>query len=97
MVRTSSFESYEELLNGCVSSQVKRLVSSILCENKYLEWEFVSCSVAGDTCQAEFISLNDAAGVAYHLYYELTESGQFGYMVLEILAPVWTQGEKEID
>jgi len=97
MVRTSTFESYEDLLNGCSSSRVKSLVSSILFENRYLEWEFVSCSVAGDTCQAEFISPDETAGVVYHLYYELTESGQFGYMVLETIAPAWAQSEKEID
>lgn len=47
MVKRTTFESYEELLNGCSSSQVKSLVSSILCENRYLDLEKKSMEVIG--------------------------------------------------
>lgn len=50
------YTSLEELMRSCNRSPIKSLVSSVLRNNKYMEWSFVSGSVDADACRAEFVS-----------------------------------------
>lgn len=42
-------------MRSCTTSSIKRLVSSVLMNDRYMEWSFVSGSVFDDACQADFI------------------------------------------
>lgn len=50
------YNSLEELMRGCWNSSLKSLVSSVLRNDRYMEWSFVSGSVCGDACRADFVS-----------------------------------------
>lgn len=61
------YHSIEELLSNCANSDLKSLVSSVLKNNKYMEWCFVTGSVDNDACRAEFISKMESPDLKQHL------------------------------
>lgn len=50
------YTSLEELMGGCSHTKLKSLVSSVLRNDRYMEWSFVSGSVFGDARRADFVS-----------------------------------------
>lgn len=63
----TEYTSLEELMRSCNRSSIKSLVSSVLRNNKYMEWSFVSGSVGDDACRAEFVSKRENSDLKQHL------------------------------
>ena len=74
-----TFKSLDEFLSGCSTSALRNHVSSVLRDDKYIRWGFVSCSVEGNVCRSEFSSPIENSGRAYHLSCELNQNGEYWY------------------
>lgn len=69
------YNSLEELMGSCSSSSLKSLVSSVLRNDRYMEWSFVSGSVSDDARRADFISKSKCPGFEQRLSCVEDESG----------------------
>lgn len=70
-----NYNSLEELMRSCTTSSLKSLVSSVLRNNRYKEWSFVSGSVCDDACRADFVSKMENPDLEQRLSCVVDESG----------------------
>ena len=61
------FDSFEELMSRCGNSELKHQVSSILSDDKYIKWNFMSASMDGEVCRSEFTAPAKAPGWTHRL------------------------------
>lgn len=79
----TSFNSVQELMSSCDSSELKSHVSFVLRNDMYIKWNLVSCSVDDDRCCSEFDSLIDNSPSKHHLSCVVTPEGeQHSYSVI---------------
>ena len=69
------YNSFEELMRGCSNNSLKSLVFSVLRNDRYMEWSFVSGSVCDDACRAVFVSKKESPGFEQRLSCVRDESG----------------------
>ena len=69
------YNSLEELLRSRRTDSLKSLVSSVLRNDRYMEWSFVSGSVCGDACRADFVSKMETPDLEQRLSCVGDESG----------------------
>ena len=75
----TTFNSLESL-SSCSNSVLRSRVVSTLNENKYLKWNFISGSVDGDVCRAEFLSCPTDSGFAFRLTCTDTPQARRGHI-----------------
>ena len=66
------YNSLEELLSSCWNSELKREVSSVLRNDEYIKWNFVSASIDGDVCRSEFAAPVEGTDLVRHLSCEVS-------------------------
>lgn len=77
-----TYNSLEELMSSCSSSKLKSFVSSVLADNKYISWDFVSAVSNGDKCCSNFISPIKDTDLMFHLSWRVNAMGQYGHIFI---------------
>ena len=77
-----TYNSLEELMSSCGNSKLKSLVSSVLTDNKYISWDFVSAASNEDECCSEFISSIKDTDLMFHLSWKVNTTGQYGHILI---------------
>ena len=76
------YNSFEELMSGCCSSQLIDNVLRVLTPQGHLTWEFASASVEGVISRAEFLSRPTGVGVRLYLHCEWGPQADRGHIEL---------------
>lgn len=70
------YNSLEELMSGCSSSELISCVSSVLGNNEYIKWRFLFVSVDGDVGRSEFASPIKGTDLVRRLSCEVDARGE---------------------
>ena len=71
------YNSVEELLSSCAGSEFKSLVSFVLGNNEYIQWNFVSGCTDGGECRAEFASAIEHSDLFRYLLCRIDARGEY--------------------
>lgn len=82
------YNSLEELMSSCCSSELKNCVSSVLRSDKHIKWNLLSASVDGDVCRSEFAAPVEGTDLVHRLSCEITPRRERRYGFISGFAPV---------
>lgn len=75
-----TYNSVEELMSSCASSELKSHVSFVLDNNQYVAWTLASCAVDGDTSRSEFTSHSKDSDLMFHMFCVINAAGVYSHI-----------------